>query len=129
VLVMSNAFALAFVALVPTSPEPFAGGGGLAKDPESVFKRLDVNGDGKITREEFSKLRDQLSDKAKATSRDEQLTAKLFGRMDENKDSYITFDEFKKFRGKFATLLKKRTDAKQGEISQDRFHPPEESGC
>lgn len=94
--------AVTFAPAFPGDPKP-------ARDPESVFKRLDLNGDGKISRDEFAKLREGLSEKAKAATRHgELLTDKVFDLMDENKDGYVTLDEFKKFRDRTAAFLKKR---------------------
>src|SRR5476651_247756 len=61
-------------------------------NPENVFKKADANGDGKISREEWSKFRNsapKLKDNAKGGDF-------LFDRLDTNKDGFLTFDEFKK---------------------------------
>jgi Ca2+-binding EF-hand superfamily protein len=102
--------------LATLSPAAFAGDPReLPRDPTSVFKRLDHNGDGKITKDEFAKLRENLSEKTKTTTRDGvPLTDRIFDLMDENKDAVITLDEFKKFRERAAAKLKKR---KPGESS------------
>jgi hypothetical protein len=122
---MSNVLSLAFTAaLVPVSLTAGGGGNGLPKDPVSVFKRIDANPDGKVSKEEFTRLREQLSEKAKTTSKNEQFTEKLFSHIDENKDGYITLDEFKKFRAKTAAKLKERNDKQSSDVSEQRTTPP-----
>jgi hypothetical protein len=125
---MSNVLTLAITAALVPASLTSGGGSALPKDPASVFKRLDVSGDGKVSREEFGRLREQLSEKAKTTSKNEQFTDKLFDRIDENKDGFVTLDEFKKFRTRTAARLKQRND-KQGEISQQRANPTPKMGC
>jgi Protein of unknown function (DUF1553)/Protein of unknown function (DUF1549)/Planctomycete cytochrome C/EF-hand domain pair len=61
-------------------------------DPERIFKRADVNGDGKISREEWKKF-SEAAPKLKANP----LGAdSIFDRLDVNKDGFLTLDEFKK---------------------------------
>jgi hypothetical protein len=87
---------------------------------EMAFKKMDANGDGKVTQEEFKKMAEQrpggkLKDKPEAMS-------KIFERMDENGDGYVTLEEFKKFRAKMAERMKdgKPGEKKPGEKKKDQ---------
>jgi Ca2+-binding EF-hand superfamily protein len=71
------------------------GGGGMRFDAASLFKRVDRNGDGKISREEFDafvKNLPQWKDSAKAK--------KLWESLDANNDGAITPEEFKRLGGR-----------------------------
>src|ERR1700722_20781743 len=61
-------------------------------DPAVLFKRLDTNGDGKLTKAEFMKLT-QLSPALKDKP---EAAAALFEALDTNKDGFLSLDEFKK---------------------------------
>ncbi|HEX4129901.1 MAG TPA: EF-hand domain-containing protein [Pirellulales bacterium] len=55
-------------------------------EPEEVFKKLDANGDGKLSVDEFVRKRTgDEADKAKAA----------FAKLDKNSDGYLTLEEFK----------------------------------
>lgn len=56
------------------------------RDPEAMFKRLDKNGDGKLTETEFlGKRTGEEAEKAKAQ----------FKRLDKNSDGAVTLEEYK----------------------------------
>ena len=57
------------------------------RDPQAIFKRLDSNNDGKLSKEEFSKF----GKGDNATKAD-----KFFGKLDTNSDGSLSADELKK---------------------------------
>ncbi len=69
-------------------------------DPEKVFKKLDANGDGKISKEEFAKMmemRGKAKGKGKAgAGKDKEMLEKLFDKLDADNDGYLSMEEFKK---------------------------------
>lgn len=81
-------------------------------DPEAAFKKLDANNDGKVSKEEFAKFRDNLPEKVKEKAKekggDGKLGEKLFDLADTNKDGFLSLDEFKKMREKMAEKLKNK---------------------
>ena len=68
--------------------------------PEALFKRLDSNGDGKISKEEFAKFAEVMKEKAKDKGKGKNANGKgaeaIFNRLDSNGDGYLSLDEFKK---------------------------------
>lgn len=79
--------ALSLTAALACSASAFAGPAGKdekkPRDPDQIFKRLDANGDGKLSFEEFK------------GQRPEERAKKAFARMDANKDDAISREEFK----------------------------------
>src|SRR5947209_2786348 len=73
-------------------PRPGAG----LRNPEALFKKLDANGDGKVTKEEFTKFFEQVA--AGRLKDRPQLIEKLFEKLDANGDGSLTLDEFKKIK-------------------------------
>lgn len=77
-------------------------------DPEAAFKKLDANSDGKLSREEFDKMRDNLPEKLKDRAKGAgQFGGKMFELMDANKDGSVSLEEFKKARERVADRVKK----------------------
>lgn len=72
------------------------GKGGFKGDPEMMFKRIDANGDGKISKDEFKAFFSKIG-KGKLADKPE-LIDKMFQRMDANGDGSISLEEFKKAR-------------------------------
>jgi hypothetical protein len=64
----------------------YEGSHGDQGDPVARFRRLDKNGDGFLTREEFMSSR--------FAQRDPEKAAKRFARMDRNGDGKVTLQEF-----------------------------------
>lgn len=97
---LAAAFAISGIATAAdkknTTPESRAGAA-KQRDPEALFKRLDANGDGKITKEEFEKVRERLqkAKRAAATSKGE-IGERILKRLDTNNDGALSLDEFKK---------------------------------
>lgn len=78
-----------------------------AGNPEAMFKRMDANGDGKVTKDEYTKFQETVQEKLKQAGKGGNgkgagLGDKLFSLMDVDKDGTITLDEFKKARSKMA---------------------------
>lgn len=71
----------------------FAGKGGT----EMIFKKLDENKDGKLSKDEFKKV-SELRKKAGAgeAEKAKERSEKMFDKLDENSDGYLSADEFKK---------------------------------
>jgi hypothetical protein len=72
-------------------------------DRAKLFAKMDVNRDGKVTKEEFTKVFDALLTKLKESGKGGKLTgkggnisAKLFERLDTNGDGFLTKEEFEK---------------------------------
>ena len=83
-------FGFAFGSLVPFAGAAEEGKKKKKRDPEAIFKKMDKDGDGKLTEAEFvGNRKDAAADKAK----------KFFARLDKNKDGSVTLEEFKT-RGK-----------------------------
>jgi len=69
-------------------------------DPEALFKKMDTNGDGKISKDEFSAFVDKL--KAKLGDKGDKAAKAfdgLFEKLDTNKDGFLSLEEFKAFKG------------------------------
>lgn len=80
------------------SPRDKLKGKGGAATLEKMFDKIDADGDGKITKEEFVKF---LEERAKEKGRGDRIgmfAGRIFDRLDGNKDGKLTKEEFAKFR-------------------------------
>ncbi len=70
-------------------------------DFEAMFKKIDANNDGKITKEEFAKLPDEIKAKGEKGERIAQMITKksdeLFTKLDADKSGDLSMEEAKKF--------------------------------
>jgi hypothetical protein len=73
-------------------------GGGFFKNPEETFKKLDTNSDGKLTKAEFLKIADKITDAEKA-AKVQGFLGKAFDKM--ATDGSVTLDQFKEAAAKF----------------------------
>lgn len=79
-------------------PDGTPPGKGKKMDPEALFKKLNTSGDGKLTREQFAKIGEQLKGKAGDRFKDNaKVMDKMFNNLDTDGDGTLSLEEFKKF--------------------------------
>jgi Ca2+-binding EF-hand superfamily protein len=105
-LILLAAFVTACGATAADEPKRPAG----KLDRGKLFARLDADGDGKLTKDEFRKgmeaVRDRLKEKAKGGRFGDGIGDKLFEKMDANGDGVVTKEEFEKAEFPAAGRLK-----------------------
>jgi Ca2+-binding EF-hand superfamily protein len=74
-------------------------------DKAKLFEKMDADGDGKVTKDEFRKFREQATEKLKDSGKGEKLGGqlgglldKLFEKMDADGDGKVTKEEFEKYQ-------------------------------
>lgn len=85
--------------------QPPAGSKAGALDRAKMFEKMDADGDGKVTKEEFKKYRETASAQLKDKVKNEKIAGmldsvldKLFEKMDADGDGKVTKEEFEKFQ-------------------------------
>ncbi|QEL14398.1 EF-hand domain-containing protein [Limnoglobus roseus] len=114
VLIAAFTFGLSVAGTFADDPKPEKGKGKLGGlDKGKMFEKLDADGDGKVSKEEYKKgmekLKEALGDKAgeKGKKVAEKMDPdKMFEKIDTNKDGYISKEEYEKFEP-LADLKKK----------------------
>ncbi|MCS6852930.1 MAG: EF-hand domain-containing protein [Gemmataceae bacterium] len=76
-------------------------------DPEAIFKKVDANGDGKLSKEEFQKITELGKGKGRG-DRAKEMIGKLFEKLDANNDGSLSLDEYKKMREVVGEFLKRK---------------------
>jgi hypothetical protein len=84
-------------------------------NPEAVFKKIDTNKDGKLSKDEFKAFILKAT-KGKLSDRPE-LIDKLFDRLDTNGDGFLSFQEFKQLRELREKLAEKKKAKKEAETA------------
>ena len=100
-MLLSAAVAGIFCLIGPAKADEPAGGAGKGKHLERLFKKLDTNNDGKLSKEEFLKLADLRKNRpgaqpAAAKPKAGQHLSKIFDKLDTNNDGFLSFEEFSK---------------------------------
>ncbi len=97
----------------PAASAQEEGGKGPHGNPEAVFKRIDTNGDGKLSKEEFRAFIEKVS-KGKRKIGVEQID-RLFSLLDTDGDGYLSLEEFKKLRDLREKIAERRKAKKEAE--------------
>ena len=98
ILALSLTSTLIFAWSFLASPST-ANAGGKAKKKggaEAIFKKLDADNDGKLSKSEFAKLGELGKKAAAATAKKAGKGDKLFSKLDTNGDGSLSLEEFKK---------------------------------
>jgi Ca2+-binding EF-hand superfamily protein len=106
---MSLVLAMAFCA--PGMAQDEKKGKRQQQTPEETFKKIDADGDGKVTKDELKKWVDNNERLKKLAESDAEFVSKLFEKMDGNKDGNVSLDEYKKYREEAAKNRKKKDPA------------------
>ena len=88
--------ALSVAGLLASAPHAAAKPKSKGDRVEMLFKKLDADGDGKLSKEEFAKIT-ELHKKADGKAKGKHVH-KLFEKLDADGDGKISLDEFKKMK-------------------------------
>ncbi len=108
-LVLAIVLAMAFCA--PSMAQDEKKGKRERATPEETFKKIDANGDGKVTKEELKKWVESNDRMKKQAESDAEFVNKMFDKMDANKDGSVSLEEYKKYREEAAKNRKKKDPA------------------
>ena len=108
-LILSAVLALAFCSTSMAQDEKK--GKRPPQTPEDTFKKIDADGDGKVTKEELKKWVESNDRMKKQAENDAEFVNKMFDKMDANKDGSVSLEEYKKYREEAAKNRKKKDPA------------------
>ena len=108
-LVLSVMLAMAFCA--PGMAQDEKKGKRQQQTPEETFKKIDADGDGKVTKDELKKWVESNDRMKKQLENNAEFVNKMFDKMDANKDGSVSLEEYKKYREEAAKNRKKKDPA------------------
>ncbi|MFT3880662.1 MAG: EF-hand domain-containing protein [Gemmatales bacterium] len=108
-LILSVVLALAFCSGSMAQDEKK--GKGQRQTPEDTFKKIDADGNGKVTKEELKKWVESNDRMKKQAESDPEFVNKMFDKMDANKDGSVSLEEYKKYREEASKNRKKKDPA------------------
>jgi len=108
-LILSVVLALAFCSTSMAQDEKK--GKRQQQTPEETFKKIDADGDGKVTKEELKKWVESNDRMKKQAENDPEFVNKMFDKMDADKKGSVTLEQYKKYREEAAKNRKKKDPA------------------
>lgn len=108
-LILSVVLALAFCSTSMAQDEKK--GKRQQQTPEETFKKIDADGNGKVTKEELKKWVESNDRMKKQAESDPEFVNKMFDKMDADKNGSVSLDEYKKYREDAAKNRKKKDPA------------------